>query len=141
MELPYKDKEKQLKSQRDYHTRNKETINLRHRNNYAKNPEAGKLRNQNYYSKNTLKESKRKKAFRQNVKSLFSDKCVACGSKRGLMLHEIHWKKHPINLSYYANHKEDFIPLCAVCHRGFHFLHQTCKMELGEILEFVRQKI
>src|SRR5208337_400633 len=105
MELPYKDKEKQRKASRDYHARNKEEINSRHRTNYAKNQEAGQLRNQDYYAKNILKESNRKKAFRQKVKSLFPDKCVSCGSKRGLMLHEIHWKRHPINLSYYANHK------------------------------------
>lgn len=140
MELPYKDINKARKAQRDYHTRNKEKINARHRSNYAKNQEAGKLRNQTYYSENREKESKRKKIFRQKVRSFFPDKCLSCGSKRGLLLHEIHWKKHPISLSYYSNHKEDFIPLCHVCHKGFHFLHQICGMELNEIQDFVKQK-
>lgn len=141
MELPYKDIEQKRKAQRDYHARNKEKINARHRKKYGENLEAGRLRCRDYYSENREEESKRKKIFRQKVKSLFPDKCVSCGSKQGLLLHEIHWKKHPISLSYYAKHKEDFIPLCHTCHKGFHFLHQICKMELEEILAFVKQKL
>lgn len=140
MELPYKDKEVKKAKARDYHAKNKKKINDRHRKRYSeKSPSEKQAEAKSNYQNNKEKESQRKKEYRQKVKDLFQKKCLSCETTETLLFHEIHWKKHPINLSYYIKHKEDFITLCNVCHRGFHFLHQKCNMELEDILKLIRK--
>jgi len=74
---------------------------------------------------------------RENLLKVIGDKCLICGSKKRLFLHEVYGKKHPSDYSYILSHAKDFVPLCYKCHMSVHWLMSVFKLSWIQILSVV----
>lgn len=83
-------------------------------------------------------ERKHRLELRQKVIDLLGKSCILCGSEYKIDYHEIHGKKHSRWNKYFIEHKEDFIPLCRICHRSLHKLAQSKNSNLvNQLLNFL----
>jgi hypothetical protein len=51
-----------------------------------------------------------------------------------LEYHEIYGKKHPLTLKYFLEHKDDFVPLCKLCHKVVHHLMKVFGLTWKDML-------
>jgi len=92
-------------------------------------------RQRRYRKKQWLKE-------KQALDKLAGDVCSLCGieykhqskRRRFINLHNIHNKKHSKKLAYMLEHKEEFVPLCRLCHDTVHRMNQLFGLTWDDIL-------
>lgn len=129
--MPPKDKQKRNEYNRAYRERNREQTRLQQRGYYAKNRKA------------RLENTRKWKAkLREELKQELGDKCRICGRRRErYFYHEIHGKNHVrSNPNYILQHKEDFVPLCGLCHRDLHHIAKYWKTA-KRYLELLTHKV
>jgi len=105
-----------------------------------RNPDKNKDQKRRWWKKHSQSHKQRLKELRQQVREIalrtFGTICCLCGLECGekIELHEIHGKRHPRNVEYYVEHKDDFAPTCYQCHRMVHRLMKTFGLSWNDIL-------
>ena len=130
--MPYKDKERQREYQKEWYRRKKLGLNTKI---VGKNPTLTpeeKLRRQKINSK------KYRARIKKELKENFKNKCFICDKtiETG-NYHEKHGKEHPCSIAYINKNKDDFIYLCAWCHRFIHVLMDLTKWDWNKIERFI----
>lgn len=134
--MPYKDKEKEKKHRRQYYHKKKERILEQQARYREENREKIRAKQREYYQKNIETRTAHSRKWKQELRELLMEelgrKCVICGKTpsdpTALFFHEIHGHPHDCRtLKYVYEHKEDFVPMCMVCHRTLHYLLKYLK--------------
>lgn len=85
----------------------------------------------NFYQKHQLKLIEKARAYREKIRLaldlIIGDKCIVCGSKKNLICHEIHGRKHPHQFYYPLKKPEDFVRMCKPCHSFLHSVERHIK--------------
>jgi len=58
--------------------------------------------------------------LKAKTRRILGTECKLCDSRKNLVYHEVHGKRHPINYHYILSNKKDFVCLCVRCHLFIH---------------------
>lgn len=93
-----------------------------------------KLTNKAFYAR-TLNDSNH-----QKVNVILGEFCSVCNNSKGrIHCHEIHGKKHVLDLYYVLTHPKDFKRLCHSCHAVVHWLSKLDDNQIKELINLCRK--
>ena len=129
--------ERYKKMHQDYYQEHKEEWKIHGQNYYQTHKEEISVWGKDYHQKHKVhrneydREWKRK--LREILRNEIGSKCVICGKEPKVPIyHEKNFKPHlgltskhsgESNPKYILDHKEDFVPLCRLCHTTLHRVH------------------
>jgi len=133
MNIPYKDIEKKRKYQREWSKR--KNAGLPTRTTPIPSREESKR-----------KELERERRYRLHkrkiIEDVFGKKCIFCGHEKVMIIHRKDGKKHKIFsemglkelYSEIAEHKNEYVRVCGVCHKAVHWIMKWFGMTWEKII-------
>ena len=142
---PKKTEEEKAQVRRQWRQANKDQLNTNNANYNESHREEIHAQQKDYYRKNKSKrlDDNRSwdKRLREKLLVEIGSICVVCGRKEHIQFHDTKLRDHSnLSKTFILKHKEDFLPMCVICHRVFHyFLRHREKFEelLSKMVAFV----